>query len=93
MNGWGLVEIVLAYAVVAIPILAWATWRLRRPFKPLDRRPRLVHAVPAVLMAVVNLGAILTSDGALLILGYVGLVLSITAIILHIGAVQSQAEG
>lgn len=51
MDGWGLfVAILVAYAAVAVPILGWAVWRLRRP-GPVTLHP----AVPALLL-VLSLG-------------------------------------
>jgi hypothetical protein len=48
MDGWGFIlAMVGVYAIVAIPILAWAAWRTRRP-GPVGLHP----AIPAVMLGV-----------------------------------------
>jgi hypothetical protein len=79
----------IGYAVLAALILGWAAWRLRRPFKPLDRRPRPAHALPSVLMGALNLWWAITGEGVMVLLGIIGVILSVVIFVLLLRALES----
>ena len=90
MKEWDLFVVVgIGYVFLAALILGWAAWRLRRPFAPLDSRPRSVHALPQALLVALNLWWAITGEGVTVLLGVVGVILSAIALVLQLRALRS----